>query len=101
LKGASLLGLSFVVAVPLLAQPAPPAQSRGALLYQTHCIACHDTQIHWRRDRLAKDWSSLSAQVRRWQANTGLNWTDEEIDEVVRYLNSTIYRFPESLKQVG
>ena len=86
----------------VLAQSAPPAQSRGALLYRTHCIACHDAEVHWRQKRLATDWQTLSEQVRRWQANTGLNWTDEEIDEVVRYLNSTIYRFPEqSLKQVG
>jgi mono/diheme cytochrome c family protein len=97
-----LVGLAFAVAVPLLAQPAPPAPSRGELLYRTQCIACHDTQVHWRQNRLVTDWPSLSAQVRRWQANAGLQWTDEEIDEVVRYLNSTIYKFPDqSSKQLG
>ena len=90
-------------AAPLLAQsPALPAPSRGALLYGTHCIACHSTQIHWRDHKLAADWAGLSHQVRRWQANTGLHWTDEEIDEVVRYLNTTIYHFPEQAKkQIG
>lgn len=96
-----VLGWSIAAAWPLLAQlPAPPAESRGALLYQTHCIACHDTQIHWRDRRRATDWASLSAQVRRWQANSGLRWTDEEVNDVVRYLNTTIYRFAEP-KQVG
>jgi mono/diheme cytochrome c family protein len=94
------LALSFFVALPPLAQlPGPPlaqpAASRGALLYQTHCIACHDRQIHWRDRKSVTDWTTLSGQVRRWQANTGLQWTDEEIDEVVRYLNATIYRFPD------
>ena len=95
--------LSLAAALPLLAQsPAQPTPSRGALLYQTHCIACHDTQVHWRARKLATDWASLSAQVRRWQANTGLRWTDEEIDAVVRYLNRTIYRFPDKApKQIG
>jgi hypothetical protein len=31
-----------------------------------------------------------------------LQWTDEEIDEVVRYLNATIYRFPDRApRQIG
>ncbi|MEO8302560.1 MAG: cytochrome c [Betaproteobacteria bacterium] len=89
--------------MPLLAQSAVrPAVSRGALLYETHCIACHDAQVHWREDRLATDWASLSAQVRRWQANTGLQWTDDDIAAVVRYLNTTIYRFPDQApKRIG
>lgn len=85
--------LALAIALPLLAQA--PVASRGALLYETHCIACHDTQIHWRDGRLATDWASLSAQVRRWQANIGLQWTNDEVDDVVRHLNSTIYRFPD------
>jgi len=99
-RNLSLSMLSLTIAMPLLAQ-APPA-SRGALLYETHCIACHDTQIHWRGRTLVIDWTSLSTQVRRWQANANLNWTDDEIDDVVRYLNATIYRFPDHApKQVG
>jgi mono/diheme cytochrome c family protein len=91
----------LAIALPLLAQ-ALPEPSRGALLYQTHCIACHDKQVHWRDRRLVTDWDSLSAQVRRWQGNTGLRWSDAEIDEVVRYLNATIYRFPERApRQIG
>ena len=72
---------------------APP--SGGALLYQTYCVACHTTQIHWRERWLAQDWSTLRHQVIRWQANNGLQWGDEEVDEVTRYLNATIYHFPE------
>ena len=86
---------ALLPAMPLFAQsPAQPAPSGGALLYQTYCIACHDTQVHWRAQKLARDWASLAAQVRRWQANAGLQWSDEEIDEVARYLNATIYHFP-------
>lgn len=91
-----LVALALAFASPLNAQsPLQPAPSRGALLYDAHCTACHSTQVHWRDRRLATDWQSLAAQVRRWQANAGLRWTDEEIDEVARYLNTTIYRFPD------
>lgn len=98
-----LQALLAAATLPLLAQsPAPPAPSRGALLYQTHCIGCHDTQVHWRAKKLVTDWASLTAQVHRWQANSALHWTDEEIDEVVRYLNATIYRLPDpASKQLG
>jgi len=73
--------------------PAELARSRGELLYATHCIACHTTEVHWREKRLATDWASLLQQVRRWAANAGLGWSDAEVDEVARYLNSTLYRY--------
>lgn len=68
---------------------------RGALLYDNHCIACHSTQMHWRDQRLAKDWASLRALVRRWQGAAQLNWSEEEVDDVARYLNARFYRLPE------
>jgi len=97
------IALPLAVALPLFAQsPSQPAPSRGKLLYETHCIACHDTQVHWRDRKLATDWARLSEQVRRWQVNSGLQWTDDDRDEVVRYLNATIYRFPDQAsKQRG
>ena len=98
-----VLVLLLLAAPPTPAQTsATPAPSRGELLYRTHCIACHTTQVHWREKRLATDWASLTAQVRRWQSNVGLQWPDRTIEEVVRYLNSTIYRFPDhAQKQTG
>lgn len=78
-----------------LAQPAA-APTRGQLLYATHCIECHSTQMHWRDQRQARDWDSLKAQVRRWQGNAALGWSDADIAEVARHLNDTIYRYPQS-----
>jgi mono/diheme cytochrome c family protein len=69
------------------------AATRGELLYSTHCIACHTTQVHWRDQKLARDWATLSQQVRRWAGNAGLGWSDEEVVDVARYLNATYYRF--------
>ncbi|HEX5364948.1 MAG TPA: cytochrome c [Gallionella sp.] len=70
------------------------AESRGELLYTTHCIACHAADIHWREQKLATDWISLVAQVNRWQASTGLIWSNDEIEDVARYLNKLHYGFP-------
>jgi mono/diheme cytochrome c family protein len=68
--------------------------SRGEMLYSTHCIACHTSHVHWRDKRLANDWTSLEKQVRRWQQNTGLSWSDEDVAAVTRYLNTLYYHFP-------
>lgn len=72
------------------------AQSRGELLYTTHCIACHSTQVHWRDQRRATDLDSLKEQVRHWQRRALLSWSEDDILEVTRYLNQTIYRFGQS-----
>ena len=88
--GSALLGTlvgAFIAASPAL------AQSRGELLYSTHCISCHNQQMHWRDQRAATDWSSLQVQVRRWQSAASLGWAEADILEVARFLNATIYRF--------
>ena len=87
-------------AITVAAQPAP-SSSRGELLYSTHCIGCHTTQVHWRDHRLATDWASLRAQVLRWQGNTGLAWSDDDALAVTRYLNDLYYRFPAPGKPVA
>ena len=77
------------------------AQTRGELLYTTHCISCHTTQMHWRANKQAFDWDSLKLQVRRWQGNAGLQWVEADITEVSRYLNETFYRFPPPPERTG
>jgi mono/diheme cytochrome c family protein len=77
------------------AQAQAQPQSRGSMLYSTHCIECHTTQMHWRANKQARDWDTLRAQVRRWQQTAGLGWSDSDIDDVARHLNETIYHFPQ------
>jgi mono/diheme cytochrome c family protein len=85
--------MAAAASVVVMAQPAG-AGARGQLLYETHCVACHDRQMHWREQRLATDWTSLLAQVRAWQGREQLGWNDEDIAAVAGYLNDTIYRHP-------
>lgn len=68
--------------------------TRGALLYDNHCGACHSEQMHWRAQRRAQDWNTLRALVRQWQGEARLGWNEEDIEAVTRHLNDTIYRFP-------
>jgi mono/diheme cytochrome c family protein len=77
------------------------AQTRGELLYTTHCVSCHTAQVHWRAKKQATDWDSLTLQVRRWQGNAGLQWPEADVNEVSRYLNEAFYRFPPPAERTG
>ncbi len=89
------------VMAALALAPSVQAQTGGELLYSTHCIACHTTQMHWREKKLAVDWNSLKAQVQRWQATTGLGWKEDEILSVTRYLNDSFYQYPAQADQIS
>lgn len=80
-----------IVAADAQAMPDP---QRGELLYSTHCIACHTTQIHWRDKKLARDYPSLVAEVGRWQKLAGLGWNADDVAAVARYLNILFYHYP-------
>jgi hypothetical protein len=67
---------------------------RGRLLYETHCIACHTTEAHWREKRIVRSWTDLLYQVSRWQKNAGQDWSSEEINDVGAFLNDTFYKMP-------
>lgn len=71
-----------------------PSPSRGQLLYSTHCSECHSSQVHWRQKKQVRDWPSLTAQVRFWQTQASLNWTEDDVMQVASYLNATYYRMP-------
>jgi mono/diheme cytochrome c family protein len=86
---ALLLGLMIGI-VPRLSWS---DEKDGELLYEAHCITCHNAQVHWRQNRLVKDWTSLRSQVERWQANIGQRWTREQILDVAKYLNRVFYKF--------
>lgn len=50
-----------ILCCSLVAVPTALAQSRGELLYTTHCIACHTTEMHWRDRRAASPIEPLRA----------------------------------------
>ena len=67
---------------------------RGKLLHDNHCRMCHDSIAYKRGSKLANDYAQIKAQVIRWQTNTGLRWSPEDIDSVTAYLAETYYKLP-------
>lgn len=91
-----ILPVLFVSCAFLAHAETPPMGDtrRGELLYSTHCIACHSDQMHWRDKKLVTDWKSLRSEIDRWQGISGLRWSNEDIADVARYLNTLYYRYP-------
>jgi mono/diheme cytochrome c family protein len=70
---------------------------RGRQLYENHCQVCHTAQIHGRKNRTVFSAGELREIVERWQQHQGLRWSREEIEDVVRFLGATRYRFTSEL----
>lgn len=85
--------LVFAVALCLTSSVAAAQDvSRGALLYETHCAACHREGLHDRKSSKVHSYAELRAQVERWAAQTGRRFTRVEIDELVDFLDASHYR---------
>lgn len=69
------------------------AQNGQKLFAASQCMNCHGTEVFTRADRKVKNLKELESQVRRCDANMTTNWYDDEIMDVVAYLNQAYYKF--------
>ena len=71
----------------------PPVQSRGQMLYENHCTSCHESLVHIRAGQQARSLPQLRARVQGWAGHLHLQWSREEVEDVVTYLNEQYYQF--------
>ena len=81
----------IVLLLPATAWPQDPAP--GRLLYETHCGGCHYERVHQRTRSDVKDLADLRDTVARWASQTKRQFTLDELESVVQYLNQSHYRF--------
>ncbi|WP_353569806.1 cytochrome c [Candidatus Albibeggiatoa sp. nov. BB20] len=77
--------------------------SDGQKLHDKACLSCHDSmtngkpeQIYTREDQVessVEDLAGLKSRVQTCATNTGAQWFDDEVTQVVEYLNTTYYKF--------
>ena len=92
----SVVILAFTVAAPAQAADA----NRGKTLHDAHCTACHISMtggdgsvLYTRKNRRVKTFEGLQNQVRWCETNLELKWFEEDIADVVEYLNTKYYSF--------
>ncbi|CAK0774200.1 conserved exported hypothetical protein [Gammaproteobacteria bacterium] len=81
----TILGIS-----PVLAADANHSEQ----LHQQQCLSCHNLTVYTRPDHFVTNLGALRRQVTRCEAPTNANWTDEDMNGVIDYLNSNFYHFP-------
>ena len=83
-------------------KPNPAAaavESRGQLLYEDHCQACHTSVAHVRETHKARTLKDLEYWVTHWSDELKLPWGADEVRDVVDYLNVRYYKFERSTTQ--
>lgn len=73
---------------------------RGKTLHEENCIKCHVSMvggdgsgIYTREDRRMDSLDALNNQVHRCKTSLGVSWPEDQIADVVAYLNQTYYKF--------
>ena len=93
MKVNALHTLALTLAVLLGNAAAATDPEHGKALLEERCTKCHDSSVYTRKDRFITSKEALAKQVNRCSINTGAQWFDEDIADVVDYLNATYYKF--------
>ncbi len=65
----------------------------GDDLHFENCTGCHDETVYTRENRNLQSLERLGRQVRFCKDSLELTWFDEDVDDVVEFLNQNYYRF--------
>lgn len=90
---------NYIVAILALVFVMPAAAAdieNGDDLHFENCTGCHQENIYTRDDRNVRTMERLGLQVRFCKNSLELAWFDEDVDDVVEFLNQTYYHFQES-----
>ena len=65
----------------------------GAELHFDDCTGCHQEEVYTRENRVVGSLEHLGRQVRFCRDAVGAQWFDDDVEDVIAYLNRTYYRF--------
>lgn len=92
MKAVLMLGISLLL---MQSASAEPNAANGRKLFEgSKCLNCHTAEsFSDPAKRKVKSLAQLEKQVRKCDANLSTNWYDDEILDVVAYLNQAYYKF--------
>ena len=95
--------LILLILLSLLSTTVLADAKRGKSLHDGNCMTCHigimggvGNDIYLRDNRRVESYPRLVAQVNRCNDNLDVPWHDDEVMDVVEYLNQKFYRFKET-----
>jgi mono/diheme cytochrome c family protein len=66
---------------------------RGAKLHED-CVGCHGTELYVPPKAKVKTLDALKAETENWNDRMNPKFTEQEVADLVAYLNATFYKFP-------
>jgi mono/diheme cytochrome c family protein len=100
MKTPFLFALSIGLSLSFVATAHAVDLKRGKQLLEENCIKCHadmvggdGSKIYTRADRRIDSLAALNKQVHRCKTSLGVPWPEDQIADVVAYLNKTYYKF--------
>ena len=99
MKLVSFMAGSLLLTSVAIAEETPNAASGQKLFNESRCLECHGVDLFTSKNRKITNLSGLESMVRRCDANLSTNWFDDQILDVVEYLNKAYYKFEKPAKQ--
>lgn len=76
------------------AEPEPDPLNGKRLFEASRCMECHSADRFTRPEREVSNLVELESQVRTCDMRLSTNWFDDQILDVVAWLNQAYYKFP-------
>jgi len=90
MKTLKLTLVSFILILATNTQANPGA---GGALHEESCTRCHSSDAYTRSNAKIKNLPALGKQVRFCKNNLGISWFNEDVNDVVGFLNKSYYKF--------
>lgn len=89
-----LAALVFMLMLnPVLAANRTPDVDHGKALVAKKCMGCHDNRQYTRPNRIVHTYEDLRGRVEFCDSASNANFSFDDLDDVVEYLNVTYYKF--------
>lgn len=94
------LGLCTLLSLLSATAIAKGDADNGKILFdKADCQKCHSNDIFTKEDRKVTSLTELKDKVNVCDSQLSVNWFDDEVDDVVSYLNRDFYKFDEDEKE--
>ena len=91
----SILGVSLLILLMPSAHAAtlPGDSAEGKRLHDANCMACHDTGIYTRQDRIVQSLDALKKRLGDCSHMANKEFSTTETQNIIKYLNDQFYQF--------
>ena len=93
LKSFVLFPIAAILSVSAQAATLPGDAASGKKLHDARCTSCHDDSVYKRKDHKVKSLEGLTEQIRNCEHMTDVTPGKTQVNDMVKYLNETYYKF--------